>query len=334
MSTGTGLGASLGFVKEASYGTFVAPTKFPEWRGRESIKREQKIVQGEGIAAGRLAPRASQRVIVANSAAGGIDDIEVSKTGMGQLLQQIFGTIVTPVQQAATAAYLQTIPFASVQGKSMSVQIGKEATDGTRHVFSYAGGKITEAEFTCAIDQPLLLKTSWDFKSESTTEAFATPSYPVPAEPSFDWSEMTVKTGTVGAETALAGVRSASLKVMRALDVERFNAGNSGAKDEPLENAWQQVTGQLEVEFRNLTDLHAKFTAGTSTALLLTWTGGEIAASYPYELEISVPAIFLDDVTYSVAGPEVIVAQVPFTGLISGSSALATCTYQSTDTAA
>lgn len=335
MSIGSGLGAFLAFVKESAYGTYVAPSKFPNWPGDESLKATQKVVQGGGLAAGRLEDPGSQRVIVATGAEGGFP-ITVSKAGVGigQLLQQILGTTVVPAQQAATTAYLQTIPYASNAGKSMTVQVNRPTASGTDQAFSYVGGKITEAEFSCKVGEMLTLKTSWDFKAESTAQAAVTPSYAAAAEPDFDWSEFTIKTGTLGAETALGGVRGITLKISRPVDTERYNANNAGTKDEPIENAKQPVTGTIEAEFRSLADLHAKFSAGTSTALLLEWTGGIIASTYAYKLGFSAPMIFIDEASYNVAGPDMIVAQIPFAARMPATGALITGTYMSTDATA
>jgi hypothetical protein len=50
---------------------------------------------------------------------------------MGLLLQALMGTTVTPVQQVATAAYLQTHTLADTAGKSLTIQKGVPLT--TRH---------------------------------------------------------------------------------------------------------------------------------------------------------------------------------------------------------
>jgi hypothetical protein len=91
---------------ETTYGTFVAPTKFIEFT-KESLVLKKTTAQSAGIAAGRLLPLSSRRVLTRKEVSGSFD-MEIANKGMGLILQALMGTTVTPVQQAATTAYLQT----------------------------------------------------------------------------------------------------------------------------------------------------------------------------------------------------------------------------------
>src|SRR3954452_15215415 len=102
MAIGSGLGAQLGIAPEGVYGTFVAPSKFIEFT-KESLALKKTTAQSAGIAAGRLMPLSSRRVLTRKEAQGTLE-MEVSNKGMGVLLQTLMGTTVTPVQQGATAA--------------------------------------------------------------------------------------------------------------------------------------------------------------------------------------------------------------------------------------
>lgn len=106
MAIGSGLGAQLGIAPETTYGTYVAPTKFIEFT-KESLVLKKTTAQSAGIAAGRLLALSSRRVLTRREASGSID-LEVTNKGMGLLLQALMGTTVTPVQQGAGPAYLQT----------------------------------------------------------------------------------------------------------------------------------------------------------------------------------------------------------------------------------
>jgi hypothetical protein len=68
---------------------------------------------------------------------------------MGLMLKHIFGGAVTPAQQAATIAYLQTHTLVDNIGRFFSGQAQVPQTDGTVKGFTGRGGKITSAEFTC-----------------------------------------------------------------------------------------------------------------------------------------------------------------------------------------
>jgi hypothetical protein len=116
---------------ETTYGTFVAPAKFIEFT-KESLVLKKTTAQSAGIAAGRLLPLSSRRVVTRKEVTGSFD-MEIANKGMGLMLQALMGTTVTPVQQAATTAYLQTHTLASVAGKSLTIQKGVPLTSGHRH---------------------------------------------------------------------------------------------------------------------------------------------------------------------------------------------------------
>ncbi|MEU0734684.1 phage tail tube protein, partial [Streptomyces lavendulocolor] len=206
MAIGSGLGAQLGIAVESSYGTFVAPTKFLEFT-KESLQLKKTTAQSSGIAAGRLMQLASRRVVTQREAGGNLD-MEVTNRGMGPLLQALMGTTVTPVQQGATAAYLQTHTLADTAGKSLSIQKGVPLTTGTVTDKSFVGCKVVGAEFSCGMGEMLTASWEIDAKDCSESETLAAASYT--AMSPFHFGQMAVKTGTYGAEAALDGVRKMS----------------------------------------------------------------------------------------------------------------------------
>ncbi len=104
MAIGSGAGAYFGISAESTWGTYVAPTRFLP--GNFTVKAEHQTVPVGGYAAaGRLGPVDEIETLLWGT---GHYEGEVLRTGYGLLLQHVTGGSAVPVQQAATAAYLQT----------------------------------------------------------------------------------------------------------------------------------------------------------------------------------------------------------------------------------
>jgi len=326
MAIGSGLGAQLGIAAESSYGTFVAPTKFIEFT-KESLALKKTTAQSAGIAAGRLLPLSARRVLTRKEASGSFD-IEVVNKSMGLILQSLMGTTVTPVQQGATAAYLQTHTLASVAGKSLTIQKGVPLTTGTVTDKTFIGCKITSGEFACEVGGMLTGTFEVDGKDCDEAQTLASASYPSMSP--FHFGQLTVKSGSFGSESALDGIRKVSVKVERPQDVERFYAGQAGLKKEPIENDQVRITGTLDSDYvaTTLDDLH---TSDGATSLVLEWVGPLIASTFFETFRITLPAIRLDEGPPIVDGFGVVKPTFNFTGLYDGTN-LPKIEYISTDT--
>lgn len=326
MAIGSGLGAQIGFAAETTYGTFVAPTRFPEFT-KESLVLKKTTAQSAGIAAGRLLPLAGRRVVTRREGQGTVE-MEVANKGMGLPLQSLMGTSVTPVQQGVTTAYLQTHTLASIAGKSLTIQKGVPLTTGTVTDKSFVGCKITSGEFSCGVGEMLTASFEIDARDCDEGQTLAAASY-VTAAP-FHFLQMALKTGTFGAETALDGIRKVSVKIERPQDVERFYANQSGLKREPIENDQVKITGSLETDYvaTTLDDLH---TSDGVTSLVWEFIGPIIASTYAETFRITLPAIKLDEGPPAVDGFGVVKPTFNFTGLYDLTN-LPKIEYISTDT--
>lgn len=310
MAIGSGLGAQIGISAESSYGTFVAPTKFIEFT-KESLALKKTTAQSAGIAAGRLMALSTRRVVTRKEAQGTLE-MEVSNKGMGLLLQTLMGTTVTPVQQAASTAYLQTHTLASVAGKSLTLQKGVPLTTGTVTDKSFVGCKITSGEFSCGVGEMLTASFEIDGKDCDESQTLAAASYS--AMSPFHFGQMALKTGTFGAETALDGIRKVSVKIERPQDVDRFYANQSALKREPIENDQVKITGSLESDYvaTTLDDLH---TSDGGTSLVWEFIGPIIASTYAETFRITLPVVKLDEGPPVVDGFGVVKPTFNFTAL-------------------
>ncbi|MGW2837306.1 phage tail tube protein [Streptomyces sp. NPDC001493] len=325
MAIGSGLGAQIGIAAEASYGTFLAPTKFIEFT-KESLQLKKTTAQSAGIAAGRLVPLSSRRVVTQRQASGSLD-MEVTNKAMGVLLQSLMGTTVTPVQQAATAAYLQTHILADTAGKSLVIQKGVPLTTGTVTDKTFLGCKVISAEFSCEVGGMLLATFEIDAKDCDETQTLAVATYPSMSP--FHFGQMSVKTGTYNSEVALDGIRKVSVKIERPQATERFYAGQAGLKKEPISNDQVKITGSLEGDYVStiLDDLH---TSDAATSFVWDFTGPIIAAANAERFTIKIPAIRLDDAPPVVEGFDVVKPTFNFTGLYDGTNPTQ-IEYMSTD---
>lgn len=330
MAIGSGLGSSIGVATETTYGTYVAPARFYEARSF-NVKKVQNVAMQEALAAGRPAPTDE---VVTTTAATGAVSVDVQRKGIGLLLQHLTGSTTAPVQQGTTTAYLQTHAFGDNFGKYLTLQAGLPNTSGTVTPVTATGSKIMQAEFSCEVDGLLQASLEFDGRLWSDAQALSAPSYTAGNAP-FHFGEMSVKVGTFGSEAVVQGVRSASCTIARAQDTERFYAGNSGLKSEPVWNEYAEVSGDLEVDFVNKADFVDRFTGHTSTSLVLEWVGPvAIAATHFPTFRIRVPKVYFSGDVPEVGGPDVLRATIPFRGLYDLTNGLASFEYMSTDTAA
>ncbi|MER7807923.1 phage tail tube protein [Streptomyces sp900116325] len=325
MSIGSGLGAQLGIAPEVTYGTYVAPTKFLEFT-KESLQLKKVTAQSAGIASNRLLPLASRRVVTQRSGTGSLD-MEVTNKGMGLILQSLMGTTVTPVQQAATAAYLQTHVLADVAGKSLTIQKGLPLTTGVVTRKNFLGCKIISAEFSCEVGGMLTVSIEIDSKDCEETSVLAVATYPVMAP--FHFGQMSVKTGTYASEVARDGIRKVSVKFERPQATERYYAGQAGTKKEPISNDLVKITGSLEGDYVDtvLDDLH---TSDGGMSFVWDFTGPIIAAANAERFTVKLPVIKLDDAPPTIEGPDLIKPTFNFTGLYDGTNQ-PSIEYMSTD---
>lgn len=325
MAIGSGLGGQLGIAPEVTYGTFVSPTKFIEFT-KESIKAKKTTAQSGGIAAGRLVDLSARRVVTQREVAGSVD-FEVVNKSMGLWLQALMGTTVTPVQQASTTAYLQTHTLADTAGKSLTIQKGVPLTTGTVQDYSALGCKVTSAEFSCEVGGMLMATYEIDGKVMDESQTLASPSYPLMSP--FHFGQMAVKTGTFASEAALGGIRKVSVKFERPMAVDRFYAGSSALKAEPITNDKVKISGTVEADFL-ATTLADLFTSDTATSFVWEFVGDVIESSHNYTFRITLPAIHIDDEPPAIDGPEVIRTSFSFTGLYDGTNQNV-IVYKSTD---
>jgi len=330
MAIGSGLAGSLGVAPEVTYGTYVAPTRFLEVN-KVGLKKVKNVQQGGGLASGRFLQRGSRRVVTTFAANGDVE-MEVPNKGFGLILQALMGTTVTPVQQGATTAYLQTHTLADNVGKMLTAQVGVPDLSGTVRPYTYTGCKVLGAEFSCGVDDMLMTKVDLDSRDVTESQSIVAASYPAGLAP-FHFGQMGFKWGTFGSEVAVQGVRKATVKIERGQATDRFYSNNGGRKSEPIMNSWLKISGSIETDYIDKAVFADRFAADTSSSMIVEWVGPLIAGTFFETFRIRIPMTFLDGDTPTLDGPDIVNPTFSFVGEDDGTNAPVTIEYMSTDVA-
>lgn len=315
MAVGSGIGSQFGFSAESVYGTYVAPTKFPRHKS-VSIKPTNKRVQGESIQPGVLGPLAAHYVETTIGAEATVA-LDVQTSGFGLLLQAITGGTSTSTV-STTPAYTQTHTLGDPYGKSLTLQSGRPTRAGTVVPATLKGGKVTSAEFSCEVGGLLGLNLTFDGQSWDNTTALAVASQAAASV----WSgkQMCVKAGTVGAEAAVAGIRSVSVSWTKALDTEGHTACQSGLKSEPVLNGLAEITGSLTADWLAKATFEDLAYANTSTSLVWEFTGANITGSVNQSFKMTLPGVYLETQAQDVSGPSELTTDWSFTWRYDGTN--------------
>ncbi len=332
MGIGSGMGSSFGFSAESTWGTRVAPTKFVKHRSA-SINRVPNRPQGDGIITGAFGPNLDHYVETYHAATGTVA-IDVPYSKMGVLLNTLMGGSVSPVQQASSAAYLQTHVLADTYGKSITGQVGVPCRDGTVKCHEFTGGKITSAEFSCKTDGLLQANLQIDGRKFDDSQTLATVSHTAGVK-AFHGGQMAVKIGTYNSEAEIK-VREASITVERPYDTEDYTTNASGLKNQQVLNGPANISGSLTVDW-TLADgkaLQDLVVANTSNSIILEWVSTvAIASTYYPTFRVTVPSVTWDGDIQGADGPQELTSKFDFTWRDDSSGNLPTIAYMSADTA-
>jgi hypothetical protein len=188
---------------------------------------------------------------------------------------------------------------------------------------TYAGCKVVGWEFSVSDGEYAQLSLDINGRSEATATALATASYTTGSSV-FNFSQASnfklggTPTTAAGETTIASGVAVTSvvtgftLSGETGMATERFGLGNSGLKNEPLENDIPTITGSLTAEYSKA-EFYDVFKANTTTAIQFDLIGSQIAATGSYDtLSFIIPAAKFKTSQPSVEGPDIVQASVDF----------------------
>lgn len=319
MALRTGLAAQLGFVAESTYGTYVAPTIFPDFVS-ESLKLDQGRIVSKGIKAGSTLVRSNRRRVNRKGGAGDLN-YEVAGEGFGKLFKHMgFATVNTTTAGSTGKAHALT--RGDISALSMTIQAGRPDVTGTVRPYSYLGCVFPDWELSCEVDQYLMLKLGVDFRDETTAQSLATAS-------DFVAELLDFQGGTITVDGDPYDVTKFSLKGDNKMKTDRHFLGTA-LKKHPLVSDLCEITGSIEVEHGGL-DLYALYQSGADVAFTASFVGPEFEAGHNFQLDIDIPAIQIDGETPNIEGPDVLMQSVPFTVVDNENDEPITLTYTTTD---
>ena len=310
MGVGSGIGGQFGFAPEVTYGTAVTPTKFLPTTKAE-FKFAKGIAQGTGIVPGQLLDSASQRVQTLKAGTGSVD-LELQSQGFGLLLQLLMGTSVTPVQQGATTAYLQSHVLADPVGKFLTMQVGVPDTAGVVHPYTATGCKVTEADFSFDIKSTTPCTSSWTIDAMNVVETTPLAAASSVQTRPFVGTDVTIKVGTYGSEASVSGVTKVDVKIPRPMKTDRDYFGAGGFKAEPITNARPKISGTINADFVDKTIWADRFASDGMFSLVVEAKGALIAGTYYQTFRITLPGCFLDGDTPTLSSMDVVNGSFPF----------------------
>ncbi len=327
MTLGSGLAAQFGMVEEVTYGTPVVVDRFLEFDGGESMALQKDRVVSEAIKAGSLVARSDRWADNIKGASGTVS-FPLLDSGFGLLLKHCHGTVAITTPTGGTLARDHTHTLSDLfDTGSFTAQFGRPGSAQATHPFTYHGCMISAFTLSQEVDGLLMIEVEIDAEDEDTSTALAAASYGTAAL--LEWEGATVTLGGASKD-----VKSWSLTVNNALDVERYFLRDNQLKKQPIHSGLREITGTMTLEFKDLTE-YALFQGIVTTADLVFKTEGRTAieaALFPY-LEVTLSEARIDGSTPQVSGTDVLEIEMPFTALDNGTDAVISTVYRTQDTA-
>lgn len=282
----------IALAKETVYGTRVAPSRFLVITG-ESVSFTRNRAFSGALGLGRWA-RPSK--LTSRGGTGSITG-EVSTTGFGFLLDALHGNTVAPVQQAATAAYLQThtLDTAPVKSYSMQKQM-PPVLSNTLVPIDYVGLMATGITFNWTSTGFLTFELAVDVQDELATQTLVT--YVAPASYS-PFSGVSGATVTIGGATEANILGNGSLAIGMSMRDDAYALGTGGTKAKPVETDKPTATMTFTADFNDRTNLD-RVVNNTIADVVLRFQDAVIAGANNYYIEIT-----LQDCVFTSPSPTV-----------------------------
>lgn len=327
MTGRSGLNAALGFVAEAVYGTYVAPTRWLEFNSEGLVFNREKIVSA-GIRRGSYVQRAA-RWAVNKKGGGGPATFEVATKGFGLLFKHGMGTVAITTPGGGVNTRLHTHTLGDLDDLSLTTQKILPDVGGTDRAFSFLGCVITGWEMSVDVDGLVTFSPTFDAQDMTTAQAAATPSFPAGDE-LFSYQQVAITVDGVSATPT-----AASFSVSHALKTDRYFVQASPLKKRPVRNANMELGGSVSFEFESMTQVNHFLNAapGAEIPVAMTATGAVIEGALRYQLGVTAAKVVFDGEVPVVAGPDVITLTAPFTVVDNDVAEPLTVTYQTTDLA-
>lgn len=329
MTIRSGLGASVGYAAETTYGTYVAPTRHLEFRS-EALDFNRDTIQSEGIRRGSTVQRTG-RWARNLKGGGGALAFELANKGFGLILKHAMGAAATSTPVGWTNGRRHTLTLGDLDDLSLTIQKGiPDTDDGTVHAYSFLGCVVTDFEIGVDVDGLVLLTVTIDAQTMDPDQVYVEPVFPA-SDSLFSYQQVGI---AIDSGTALA--TALSLRAGHGLKTDRYFIRQSQLKKRPLIAARRDLAGSLTFEFENevQADRFLDAAPGAEVDLVVTVTGDEIDTGVSnFGLTATAAAIRFDGELPKVSGPDVVTITAPFEILDNGSDEPLEILYDTTDVA-
>ena len=319
----SGADARIGIAVETTFGTRVAPAKFVPGITGEALGFDRARYFSNALSTGRWS---RPSVLTTRSGSGSLSG-EVPTIGFGYLLQGLHGNTVTPVQQAATTAYLQTHTLDTPPDKSFSIQVQTPpVSSSTLIAQDLLGVMFSGITFSWDPGSVLTFSMPTTVKDLDLAQALAT--YTAPAS----WSLLSFKGGSIsiGGASQTDVIGGGNLEVGFGLRTDAFPLGSDGTMAKPVETAKPTASGSFTADFESLTHYN-RVVNDTSADVVLRFEGETIASTYKYFAEVTIPDCKFTSPRPAVGGPGPVQQEVSFSNASTTGDPVV-IKYQSTDT--
>lgn len=322
MAIPSGLSAQLGIVDESTYGTPVTVTRFYEFV-EESMALEIERIESAGLRTGTRVQR-SDRWVAGQKNVGGSIKMELANKSFGLWLKHAMGGVASAQPDAGgnPTVYEHTFTPGDLP-VSFTAQLGRTGVDGTTRAFTYHGCRINEWEIAASVGELATFEATIIGEDEDTVTALATASYPS------NLALFSFVSGSLTVGGSATDVKEITLSGNNGLADDRYFFG-SALRKQPLEASMREYTGELGLEFTDLT-AYNRFVTGTEASLVCTFLGSLISGAFSYGLVITANVRF-DGETPKVGGTEIIQMPMQYKCLGNTSASALTMVYRTTDT--
>ena len=319
----SGLFAQIGFAEEATYGTYVVPSRFLPFDSEEMKLTIGRMEFANSLGETRTVLRSDRWAASKRNVEGSIA-LKVLTRGFGMLFRHMLGgvAITTPGGGIVTRDHTHTL--ASLTGRMLTIQVGKPDAGGTVRPFSYLGCKITDWELKNAVNNFLELSLTIDGRDETTAQSLAAASYPTGNTP-LTWVQ-----GAVTVAGSAFPLREIVIKGMNGIESDRYALGE-GLKVQPTQEEHVDITGEFTADFADLT-AYDRYVNGQTAAIVATWQGPLIEGALFNQVVVTLPVCRFDGETPVVEGPERLTQKLTFKALTDGAQQPITILYRTTDT--
>lgn len=309
--------ASLGFSAESTYKTYVAPTRFVEVLGDESLQVNKYPKQGVGLRVGGRVARSTRRYVPTADASGDFG-VELASKGIGLLFKHAMGSTTHTLVGGTTYQSVHTIGDAFLP---LTLQKGIPRVDGTVDAYTFLGAVITALELSFGQGEIAGAKFSVDAGDYSVAQSYVTPTYPT-APSLFHFGGASVSIGTVtpatstalaSATTPLTNVRSLSAALNHNAKTDRWNMLGTGRKSQPTPGL-REITGSFEADYDAIA-LRDLILGDTATGIVMTVSGGALSTGLE-TFQVVIPSIRLESGGLpNMNGTDLTGQSITFTGL-------------------